>query len=92
MCVAWAWRRSWKRGRGRVEKREYEMTHSSILRQQERERRARIERARLECERIDLAETLVRADRQRTHDILTASQRWNYSANLQKLSGPRVQS
>jgi hypothetical protein len=65
------------------------VTHFTVRRQLERERREWVaraeERSRLDRERLTWAELTARAERQRAHDMLVARQQWNYHANLQKL-------
>jgi hypothetical protein len=65
------------------------MTHFTVKRQQELERRERVaraeERSRLERERLDWAELSARADRQRAHDMLMAYRQSTYGEQLRKL-------
>jgi hypothetical protein len=67
----------------------FELTHFTVIREQERQRRQRreaeLERSRLEREKLTWAELSAQADRKLAHDMLLARQRWNYNANLQKL-------
>ena len=65
------------------------MTHFTVIRQQERERRERMaraeERSRLDRERLTWAELSARADRQRAHDMLMAYRRSTYGEQVQRL-------
>jgi hypothetical protein len=65
------------------------MTHWTIIRQRERERREWVARAeernRLERASLDWAELSARADRQRAHDMLMAYRRSTYGEQVQRL-------